>query len=489
MRAALYARYSSDNQRAESITAQLRCSEEYCARKHYNIVKIYKDEAISGTSVAGRTGFQQMILESADDIFDVVIFHKIDRNARNEIDYYTNVDRLVKNGVTYEYSAEGIDVSTANGKLTEGIKVAVAAWYSRNLSLEIKKGKKETALQGKHNGGTAPLGYDVVGGKYIINDFEARAVKQIFAMRAAGCGYGKIIDWLNENGYKSKRSNAFGKNSLHDILVNKKYIGILLHNKTTKHNSHALNVDCIEVENALPAIIDKELFYQVQSTLRKNTGGKNKATVVYALSGKVFCACGSMMNGYTSGTKGRKYHHYVCHAKTYKRSGCTSPRLKKEQLEDIVFQQLKSELILSRDEILAHFEQLNKNNETKKQLKSLNREMQKRQQKLFRLLDLYAETGDAAVADKYKQAKSEFAAVKKEYAALESTQNGVNIKDVERYLDYLSSSNFDDEDKKQLFDIFVNRILVKGNNIELDFNVEVYNTVVALTGIEPVISP
>ena len=99
MRAALYARYSSDNQRYESITAQLRCSKEYCAQKHYDVVKIYTDEAISGTSVAGRTGFQQMILESGDGIFDVVIFHKIDRNARNEIDYYTNIDRLKKNGV------------------------------------------------------------------------------------------------------------------------------------------------------------------------------------------------------------------------------------------------------------------------------------------------------------------------------------------------------------------------------------------------------
>lgn len=89
LRAALYARYSSDNQRYESITAQLRCSKEYCASKHYDVVKIYTDEAISGTSVAGRAGFQQMILDSADDVFDVVIFHKIDRNARNEIDYYT----------------------------------------------------------------------------------------------------------------------------------------------------------------------------------------------------------------------------------------------------------------------------------------------------------------------------------------------------------------------------------------------------------------
>ena len=145
LRAALYARYSSDNQRYESITAQLRASREYCKQRGYIVVKTYTDEAISGTSVAGRDAFQQMILDSSDDIFDVVIFHKIDRNARDEIDYYTNVDRLRKNGVRYEYSAEGIDVTTTNGKLTEGIKVAVAAWYSRNLAQEVRKGQKENA--------------------------------------------------------------------------------------------------------------------------------------------------------------------------------------------------------------------------------------------------------------------------------------------------------------------------------------------------------
>lgn len=490
MRAALYARYSSDNQRYESITAQLRCSKEYCVRKNYQIVKIYKDEAISGTSVAGRASFQQMILESADDIFDVVIFHKIDRNARNEIDYYTNVDRLIKNGVSYEYSAEGIDVSTANGKLTEGIKVAVAAWYSRNLSLEVKKGKKETALQGKHNGGTAPLGYDVVDGRYKINEHEAHAVKHIFEMRANGSGYAAIIDWLNAYGYKTKRGNAFGKNSIHDILANRKYIGIYQHNKTTKHNSHGINADMIEIKDALPAIIDINLFNKVQSQMEQYaSGGRKRAKVIYALSGKIFCECGAPMYGYTSGRDGKQYHHYVCKNKVYKRTGCPSPRLKKEELENIVFDLLAKELMYNRKEIINSFKEKNKNTEINKRLKVVDKELLKEQQRMSRLLDLYSYTGDNAVAEKYKEAQAKIGLLKKEKSDLQNQQAGIDIAMVEKYLDEVAAKTLDIADKKTLFDLFVRKIDVKQGNLSVDFKIKIYSTMVALTGIEPVISP
>ena len=120
MRAALYARYSSDNQRAESITAQLRCSEEYCARKHYNIVKIYKDEAISGTSVAGRTGFQQMILDSSKKSFEGIVVYQLDRFARNRYDSANYKAKLKKNGVKVLSARENIS-DDASGILVESV--------------------------------------------------------------------------------------------------------------------------------------------------------------------------------------------------------------------------------------------------------------------------------------------------------------------------------------------------------------------------------
>lgn len=120
MRAVLYARYSSDNQRYESISGQFHCSEEYCKRKGYNIVHYYYDEAKSGTTIAGREQFNQMIADAARDIFDVIVFYQIDRTARNEMDYYASVNKLLALGIRYEYSAEGIRCINSERKAYRG---------------------------------------------------------------------------------------------------------------------------------------------------------------------------------------------------------------------------------------------------------------------------------------------------------------------------------------------------------------------------------
>ena len=112
-----------------------------------------------------------MIEDASRGIFDVIVFYQIDRTARNEIDYYASVNKLLKLGVRYEYSAEGIDVSTANGKLTEGVKVAVAAFYSRDLSIKIKRGKKRICCR-KSIMVEFSLGYDIApDGTYVINEY------------------------------------------------------------------------------------------------------------------------------------------------------------------------------------------------------------------------------------------------------------------------------------------------------------------------------
>lgn len=100
-----------------------------------------------------------------------------------------------------------------------------------------------------HNGGDAPLGYDVTNDKrYAINKEEAQAVKIIFDMYVNGYSYSNIIDKLNDLGYKTKRGNKFGKNSLHGILSNEKYTGVYVFNKTQrkgingKRNGHKQKV-------------------------------------------------------------------------------------------------------------------------------------------------------------------------------------------------------------------------------------------------------
>jgi len=110
LRAAIYARYSSDNQREESIDAQIRAIKEYCARNSISIVKVYADEARSATT-ADRPSFLQLIKDSALDIFDAVIVHKLDRFSRARYDSAFYKRQLKRNGVRLISVLEQLDDS------------------------------------------------------------------------------------------------------------------------------------------------------------------------------------------------------------------------------------------------------------------------------------------------------------------------------------------------------------------------------------------
>ena len=221
LHAAIYARYSSDQQREESIDAQFNIIEKYCAGKGYMVVAHYADRAASGTKLAGRKQFLKMLDDAQKGAFDIIVFHKVDRAARNELDYYKTKDLLLRAGVRYEYAAQNID-SSPSGQLMEGVMVAFAANYALNLKEETKKGMNENARKLIFNGGTPPLGYKIVDKHYVVNQEEAPIVRDIFALYLAGNGYHKITAILNEKGYRTRKGQPFGKNSLHDILQKKK---------------------------------------------------------------------------------------------------------------------------------------------------------------------------------------------------------------------------------------------------------------------------
>lgn len=488
MRAALYARYSSDNQRYESITAQLRCSKEYCAQKHYDVVKIYTDEAISGTSVAGRAGFQQMILESGDDIFDVVIFHKIDRNARNEIDYYTNIDRLKKNGVRYEYSAEGIDVSTANGKLTEGIKVAVAAWYSRNLAQEVKKGQKENALQAKFNGGRPPLGYKIINQQYYIEPKEAEAVRLIFEMYIAGNGYTKISEELNRRGYLTRNGQPFAKNSLYEIIGNERYTGTYIFNRILtdefgKRNNHKVNPDAIKIENAIPAIIDKATFHAAAEMRAKNrqSNSRCRTTENYLLTGKIFCGiCGRAMNGHRMRTRSGIYTYYCCNKTRLPADvKCQQKLVKKEYIERNVCEGIL-EIIMSdtyREKTISEMIEYHKNlNSTvKAQRKTLQASLKNAETKLSNLYSLIESgTLDEFDAQRISSVKTEIRELRNSLQSLPDTAsieqlnpaklNSLFAKMYEKLKEQVREGNI--EVMQMIINSFVEKVYVYGEKIE-----------------------
>ena len=109
MTAVIYARYSSDNQREESIEGQIRECTAYAEKNDITIVKHYIDRAISAKT-DNRPDFQRMIKDSGKKIFDVVLVWKLDRFARNRFDAVNYKYQLEKNGVHLVSAMEPISV-------------------------------------------------------------------------------------------------------------------------------------------------------------------------------------------------------------------------------------------------------------------------------------------------------------------------------------------------------------------------------------------
>ena len=128
MKAVIYARYSSDNQREESIEGQLRECKDYCEKNDITILQTYIDRALSAKT-DHRPDFQRMIKDSAKGLFDVVVVWKLDRFARNRYDSAHYKAILKKNGVKVLSAREAI-AEDSTGILLESILDSV---YRRNV--------------------------------------------------------------------------------------------------------------------------------------------------------------------------------------------------------------------------------------------------------------------------------------------------------------------------------------------------------------------
>lgn len=341
--AAIYARYSSDLQRSESIDAQIRACRYYAQRFDLDVVRVFSDAAKSGRRIAGRDQFAAMMDAAVAGQFDVLLVHKLSRFSRSGTDTLNNKAKLENAGVELISVTERLD-NTPEGKLMLYVITGMNEFYSANLAAETMKGLRENAYNGKHTGGLPPLGYDVdpVSKQLVVNDEEAKAVRTIFAMYLAGYGYGDITRTLNANGWRTKRGALFGRNSIHDILINEKYTGTLTYDKIAsktpdgKMNRRKFKSEYIRIDGGCPQLISKEDFKRAAIKLKENQHRPRPKTVEnYILSGKLYCGvCGHRMCGERHKVRDTSYAYYVCNdGKRRKDHKLAAP---KELVEDMV---------------------------------------------------------------------------------------------------------------------------------------------------------
>lgn len=347
---AVYARFSSDNQRKESIDEQVRACKYYAQQTgQYDIIKIYSDEALSGFKhTHKREGFLQLMEDARAHKFEAVMVYELSRFSRNGTDTITYTEELERLGIEFVSVRERLD-QTPEGRMMMYVITGMNEYYSRNLAIEVMRGLKENAYNAKHTGGLPPLGYDIDNeGHYIINPVEAAAVRLIFDMYLSGSGYTVICDELNNKGYRTKRGNKFARNSLYDLLRNEKYTGDFIYNRTAKpkngkQNRHKYKSEeeVIRVENAFPAIITKNEYKEVLKRMKENEhkGGRNGTKHDYLLSGKLYCGhCGKSMYGEVRRRREHDYLYYSCNG--HKSKICPKHSIRCEKLEAEVIRQL-----------------------------------------------------------------------------------------------------------------------------------------------------
>ena len=328
MTSVIYARYSSDNQREESIEGQIRECTVYTEKNGITIVKHYIDRAISAKT-DNRPEFQQMIKDSDKKLFDIVLVWKLDRFARNRYDSARYKTQLKKNGVKL-MSATEIISDGPEGIILESVLEGYAEYYSADLSEKVIRGMTENALKGKFSGGAIPFGYTInADRRFEIDPLTAPFVAEAFQRYNDGQTMREIRDWLNEKGIKNKRGGPMTFNVIQHMLSNRRYIGELKYRD-------------VLIPDAIPPIVSVELFNDVQEKMLKNkkAPARRKAEDDYLLTTKLFCGhCGALMFGESGTSRTGEVHRYYKCATAKKHKGCKKKTVRKQWLEDLVVNQ------------------------------------------------------------------------------------------------------------------------------------------------------
>ena len=475
MKAVIYARYSSDSQREESIEGQIRECTEYAKFNGITIIRSYIDRALSAKT-DNRPEFQRMIKDSAKNVFDVIIVWKLDRFARNRYDsaHYKNI--LRKNRVKVISAKESIS-DGPEGIILESILEGFAEYYSVDLAEKVNRGNKENALKGINNGGTIPLGY-LLGQeqKLVIDPITAPIVQEAFTRYADGETMKAIVKSFNERGLTTKKNQPFNINSFNVMFTNRKYIGEFKY------------MDII-IPGGVPALVSEEVFDRVQNRKEKNkvASARTKAYEEYLLSTKIICGhCERMMVGESGTSKTGKIHNYYKCAGVKKHTGCKKKSVKKEWIERVVVVWTVDK-VLKDEEIDRIADKLVLMQEQEDSLlPSMRQQLTETEKAIDNLLNaiqqgLFNDSAKKRMDDlEAKKANLEFSLLQAELVKPKYTKD-----EMVRWISQFKYGDADSVDyQRQIIDIFVNSIRLYDDKIIFTYNYKDGTDTISLVDIE-----
>lgn len=322
-----YGRNSTSHQELSRGQQLLECK-RYAESHNMVIVEEFYDDGISGTTTL-RKEWERMIEKMKKEQGVIVLTYAVDRISRNV------KDSLLIEELFEECNSQLISITqpelyadeSPTAILTRNMNYSVAQYHSDVTRSLVKRALNQKAERFEFTGGIAPYGYKIVDKHYVVDEYEAQAIKVIFQMIADGYTYRQVAEKLTSLGYVRRNSKPFDyRTCYNDFIRNQKYKGVYIYGRTKKskrsnnynyHQSRPIEEQKI-YENAIPRIITDELWEQANSNLdrRKHTRNSRRKGEEYLLTSKIYCACGKRMYGNSrkSGNSDSIYTSYRCNS-------------------------------------------------------------------------------------------------------------------------------------------------------------------------------
>lgn len=445
---ACYCRVSTDEQKkfGFSIQAQKDALEKYCKENNYKY-EFYIDEGISASSMKKRKALIEMLDKS--NVFDMILFTKLDRLSRNVLDANNINKLLLDNNCTMKaIDEDDIDTSTADGTFIFNLKVSLAQREIGKTSERIKFVFKNKREKGEVTSGTKKYGYNIVNKKFEINPSEAENIVNLYKY------------FVDVNGNMKKTYEYFiqhfegkGYDALSAYLSDTAYIG-----------KYKLYRKDIYLENYIPAIVDIALWNTVQGLRTKKTITR-KNDVEGIFSGLLYCNCCQcrLCKKIDNRTKNRTIRYVCDNSYRYKPGSqikkCVYPNIVREDyiekylLENILIElekfKIKSEI---KEKIIV--------NDNPQKIKTV-------ENKIIKLKDLYLD--DLIDKETYKKDYEKYS---KELSELRTTKSIKKSRDLSN-LEKIFNSNYLDiynklsiSNKKKFWLSAIDKIYVEKGEIK-----------------------
>ena len=503
MRVTFYARVSSEkDEQLNSLDNQITYYTDLIKKNpNWDYVPGYIDEGISGISTQKRENFNQMIEDAKGNMFDFVITKEISRFARNTLDSIQFTRELLKNGVGVFFQNDNINTLDEDSELRLSIMSSIAQDELRKLSSRIKFGHQQAIKNHVVLGNSRIFGYDKKDKKLVINEDEAKMVRELFELYSTDqYSMKQIEDIFWNRGYRNRNGNKIAHSTMANTISNPKYKGYYVGNKVkivdmfTKKQHFLPPEEWVmfkdETGDIVPAIVSEELWEAANVVLeRRSKDVKNRQNIcnhANLLTGKLFCThCGKAYYRRDSvDRQGNKNSKWVCSGKINNGAdSCPSFAIYEEEIKPVIFDVFNETSPMAEDLVESYIEMyktIDANGEMIKDIEKLKTKIEHEQKKKRKILD-YNLNGD--LSDKeYIQMNNECKAIieefEKELFDLQEQQNSKDDfkKHIEEIRSVLTAAQKDAANgiiSKEFVNKYIDKIFVtpEGDSLKLEIKI------------------